>query len=33
MTWQSESADFMFDFNDFVDMSIVMSSIAISNIK
>jgi len=31
--WQGESADFMCDFNDFVDLIIVVSSIAINNIK
>ena len=33
MTWQGESADFMCDFNDFINLSIVVSSIAINNIK
>ena len=33
MTWQYESADFMFAFDDFVDLSIVVFSIEISNIK
>jgi hypothetical protein len=33
MTWQGESADFMCDFDDFVDLSIVVSSTAINNIN
>jgi hypothetical protein len=33
MTWQCESVDFMCDFDDFVDFSIVVCSSAINNIK
>lgn len=33
MTWQCESADFMCAFDDFVDLSILVFSIVISNIK
>jgi len=33
MTCQDENADFIFDFDDFVDLSIVVSSVAINNIK
>ena len=33
MTWQSKNADFICAFDDFVDLSIVVFYIAISNIK
>jgi len=33
MTWQDESADLTCDFDDFVNLSIVVCSSAINNIK
>ena len=33
MTWQDEGIDFVCDFEDFVDLSIVVFSIAINKIK
>ena len=33
MTWQDEGIDFVCDFDDFIDLSIVVFSIAINNIK
>ena len=33
MTWQDESIDFMCDFDDFIDLNVVVCSDAINNIK
>jgi len=33
MTWQDEAVDFVCDFDDFVDLGIVVYSNAINNIK
>ena len=33
LTWRYENADFMCDFDDFVDLSMIMSSVAINNVK
>ena len=32
-TWQSEEYDFVLEFDDFVDLSIIVSSIANNNVR